>query len=230
MTNATPRRKIGVWLRRIRRPAIPGVFRSTSPLSNSWGNDRGTPVDRYYIERFLSAHRQDITGRTLEVHDSRYTERFGTGVTKADVLDIETENKEATLVADLSVADQIPSETFDCFILTQTLQYIFDTRAAIKNASRLLRPGGVLLLTVPSVSRIDPVSRGEYWRFTPASCKRLLAEPFGLENISVKGYGNVMTCVAFLQGMAYEELSQKELTMNDDAFPLVISVRATKGK
>jgi SAM-dependent methyltransferase len=137
---------------------------------------------------------------------------------------------QATLVADLSVADQIPPSTFDCFILTQTLHFIFDIESAIANAYRLLRPGGVLLATVPSVSRIAADEGDAYWRFTVPSCTRLFAKSFGIENITVTNYGNVLTCVAFLQGMAYGELSQKELAKKDDGFPLIIAVRAVKAK
>src|SRR5450759_3773496 len=52
--------------RRIRRwghPARLGVRHRTSPFSEVHGFDRGTPVDRYYIERFLDQHREDIHGR-----------------------------------------------------------------------------------------------------------------------------------------------------------------------
>src|SRR5947207_406343 len=65
--------------RRILRPARLGVLRRVEPLTK-WGAERGTPVDRYYIERFLERHRADIRGRVLEVRDSRYTDRFGTSV------------------------------------------------------------------------------------------------------------------------------------------------------
>jgi SAM-dependent methyltransferase len=216
-----------LWQRlsRIRRPAPPRLFRSASPLSAVWGFDRGTPVDRYYIESFLEENRKDITGRTLEVADTEYIDRYGTGVTKADVLDIDASNKRATLIADLSAADQIPPSAFDCFILTQTLQLIYDQTEAIGNAYRLLRPGGVLLVTVPSVSRIDRDFGCDYWRFTTASCQRLFAEWFGAERTTIRSYGNLVTCVAFLQGMAYEELSRQELEENDPAFPLIIAVR-----
>jgi hypothetical protein len=221
-------KKIRPMLRRIGRPALLGTLRRTSPLSDIWGYDRGTPVDRYYIESFLASYRQDIVGRTLEVRDALYTKRYGTAVTQSDVLDIDSSNKEASLIADLCASDGLPSMAFDCFILTQTLQYIYDTSAAIDTAHRLLRPGGVLLVTVPSVSRIDPDESGEYWRFTALSCSRLFAASFGHENTTVKSYGNVLTCVASITGMAYEELSQKELTKNDESFPLIIGVRAVK--
>ena len=218
------------WITRIRRPAPLRIFRRTSPLSAVWGFDRGTPVDRYYIESFLDGHRRDITGRTLEVADSEYTNRYGTGVTQSDVLDIDPSNKQATLIADLSVDDQLPISAFDCFILTQTLHLIFDIESAIRNAYRLLRPGGVLLATLPSVSRIAPDAIEDCWRLTVPSCTRLFAELFDAESTTVISYGNLMACVAFLEGMAYEELSHKELAKIDDAFPLIIGVRAVKAR
>ena len=156
--------------RRLRRPSLLGAM-GVRPLSTEWGFDRGTPVDRYYIERFLAAHSADIRGRTLEVKSAEYARRFGSAVTQADILDIDASNRDATVVADLAVGDGIPERAFDCFVLTQTLQLIYDVREAIVQCHRLLRPGGVLLVTVPIVSRIVPRYglTTDYWRFTPAS-------------------------------------------------------------
>ena len=222
--------QIRKWLRRVTRPAVLGTLRRTSPLSDVWGFDRGNAVDRYYIESFLAGHQQDVFGRALEVQGSYYTKLYGTGVTHCDVLDIDSSNKDATLIADLSTADVLPSDAFDCFILTQTLHLIYDTRAAIRHARRILRPGGVLLVTVPSVSRIVPGSKSDYWRYTAASCSLLFEEAFGRKNIMVRSYGNVLACIAFLTGMAAGELSRQELEKNDEAFPLIIGVRAVKAK
>lgn len=216
-------------LRRMRYPAYLGTLRRTSPLSNTWGYDRGTPIDRYYIERFLAQHRSDIRGRVLEVKDNPYTRRFGEGVKRSDILDVDPTNPHATIIADLAVADSVPSDSFDCFVLTQTLQFIYDTRAALRNAHRILRPGGVLLATVPVVSRIDrSLKSADYWRFTVASCRQLFSEEFGAEQTAVRSYGNVLTGLAFLTGMAYEELSRRELEAHDEYFPLVVAIRAVK--
>lgn len=215
--------------RRIIRPAWFGTLRRTTPLSDNWGFDRGTPIDRYYIERFLAEHRGDIRGRVLEVKDSGYTERFGVGVAAREVLDIDPANPAATVVADLAAADAIPSDSFDCFILTQTLYFIYDTRGAIAHAHRLLRPGGVLLVTVPGTIRMDRRPETDYWRFTVASCRALLGEAFGAERVAVRSYGNVLACVAFLLGMAREELSASELDAYDALYPVVVTARAVKG-
>src|SRR5438132_2000891 len=142
-------------IQRLVRPARLGTLRRTTPLSDGWGKDRGTPIDRVYIEQFLAEHRADVHGRVLEVKDNRYTTRFGSGVTRRDVLDVDATNRHATIVADLAAADAVPPDQFDCFILTQTLQYIFDLEPALRHVCRVLRPGGVLLATVPSISRVD---------------------------------------------------------------------------
>jgi len=216
-------------LRRLRRPAWLAPFR-TAPASAFWGLDRGTPVDRYYIERFVAAHRADIRGHVVEMHDSRYTDQFGTGVTRRDVLDIDGGNPNATIVADLTAAGAVADDTFDCFVLTQTLQFILDVPAALAQVHRVLRPGGVALVTVPAVSRLAPgygLER-DYWRFTPASCTALFAAAFGPGAAEVRGDGNVRSAMAFLAGLAWEELPRAALDAHDDFFPVIVSVRAVK--
>ncbi len=214
-------------LARLRRPAWLGTLRQTRPLSDAWGYDRGTPVDRYYIEQFLDAHRADIRGRVLEIKDSSYTDQFGVGVERADILDISADNPRATLIADLTQGQGIPSNLFDCFILTQTLQFIYDTRAALENAHRILKPGGVLLATLPALSKLDR-RLTDYWRFTPASCALLFGEVFGRDQVTVQSYGNVLSGVGFLTGMATEEFKREELAVRDERFPLIVGVRAVK--
>ena len=218
-------------LRRVLKPATLGDVRRIAPISANWGFDRGVPVDRYYIERFLAAHRGDIRGRVLEIKESAYTDIYGAAVEHRDVMDVDPANPRATICADLSAADAVPADTFDCFVLTQTLQLIYDVGAAIEHAHRILRPDGVLLATVPVVSR---VARGpsfvDHWRFTPASCLRLFGERFGRQHVDVTSHGNVLTCIAFLLGLAYDELSPQELDTTDDDFPLLVTIRAVKAR
>ena len=226
-------------LRRVVRSVVPIRIRgipararwlAPRPLSDSWGFDRGTPVDRYYIEGFLERHASDIRGRTLEVKSSAYARRFGRAVESYDVIDIDATNADATIVADLTRPESLPESHFDAFICTQTLQFIFDVRTAVASAHRLLRPGGTLLVTVPCVSRVGPRygQETDYWRFTPASCRRLFGDVFGLTTVQVEPLGNVAAGVAFLRGAAQEEVPTRVLAANDPDFPVVIAVRAVK--
>ena len=151
-----------------------GSLRRIKPVSRVSGFDRGLPIDRYYIERFLYTHNSDIRGHVLEVGDDTYTRRFGGNrVTKSDVLHVGLGNAKATIVADLTCADHVPSYIFDCIILTQTLQMIYDVRAALGHLYRILKPGGVLLASSHGISKInrreDVDPWGEYWRFTAQS-------------------------------------------------------------
>lgn len=194
------------------------------------------PLDRYYIENFLFSQREGIKGRVLEVQDNTYTMRFGGDrITQSDILHAPMGNIDpsVSIVADLTRAENIPSNSFDCIILTQTLQFIYDMRSAIETVSRILKPGGVLLLTVPGISQIsreDMDLWGEYWRFTQLSAQRLFEEVFPPEEIEVKSYGNVLTATAFLYGLATKELQPSELDFHDPNYEVIITVKAVKSR
>jgi SAM-dependent methyltransferase len=199
------------------------------PVSEHWGYDRGQPIDRHFIELFLEAHRADIRGRVLEVKSGDYARKFGVAVDRIDVLDIDSSNPEATVVADLTAAVALPDESFDCFILTQVLQYVYDVGAALREARRVLRRGGVLLATVPSVSRVPAESAGlHYWRFTDASCRELVRREFQDEHALVVSYGNVLSCTAFLAGLSAEDVPRARLERQDSRFPLLVAIRAVR--
>jgi GT2 family glycosyltransferase/SAM-dependent methyltransferase len=213
------------------RPTIEwGSLRRLEPVSRVWGLDRGLPVDRFYIERFLEQHAADIAGDVLEVKDPGYAKRFERGARSYAVLDVAEHNAQATLIADLAQPDALPEGAFDCIVLTQTLQFLFDVETAVANLQRALAPGGVLLATAPCVSRIDYEAgvEADFWRLTAASAQRLFAQRFGVERVAVQALGNVLACTAFLQGLASEELEAAELERHDPYFPLLIAVRAVK--
>ena len=151
-------------------------------------------------------------------------------MSRTDVLHVSENNPQATIVADLANAAHIPSDTFDCIILTQTLHLIYDVRSALITLRRILKPGGVLLATLPGISQIDHHDWHEswYWAFTSLSARRLFAEVFAARNVSVETYGNVLAATAFLQGISFEELSANELDHEDSDYPVTITVRATK--
>jgi SAM-dependent methyltransferase len=206
-----------------------GTLRRITPLSNRYGFDRGTPIDRYYIEQFLIEHRSDIRGHVLEVKNSCYTDRFGIDVERRSVLDIDPSNLCATIRADLAAAHTIAPDQFDCFVLTQTLHLIFEIRSALAHAHRILRSGGVLLATIPSISRVDrELVAIDYWRLTAAACRTLFQEVFDADRLTVRAYGNVLAGTAFWNGMAAEELSPLELDVRDEFFPVLIAIRAVK--
>jgi SAM-dependent methyltransferase len=209
-----------------------GELRAAEPVSRLFGEDRGRPVCRWYIERFLSEHAALVRGRVLEVSERTYTSRFGGDrVTESAVLHATAGNAEATIVGDLATGAGIPEARFDAAILTQTLQCIFDVQGAVRNIHRLLAPGGTALVTVPAiapVSRYDAERWGEYWHFTEQSVRALFEPVFGAANVTVRAYGNHAAAHAYLAGMAAEELRASELEQFDADYPVVITAVATK--
>lgn len=212
-----------------------GDLRRVSPISRSFGMDRGRPIDRYYIEAFLEAHASDIKGRCLELGDPTYIERYGAGrVTQPEVLHYVEGNPLATIVADLTNAPHIADNSFDCIIFTQTLQMVWDMNAALDTLHRILKPGGVLLFTTSGISKIGRrLGRddwGEYWRLTAPAVERLAAERFPGSKATVIPYGNVLAATAYLHGLALEELEPAELDYSDPDFEVIIGARIEKAR
>ncbi len=209
-----------------------GSLRRLRPISPDWGMERGTPIDRYYIERFLAENAGDIHGRVLEIGENRYTRAFGGNqVVESVVLHVAEQKEAVTIIDDLTRGDQIPSDAFDCAIVTQTLNAIFDVPAAVRTIYRLLKPGGVALITVPGISKIsryDMDRWGYYWSFTSLSLARLFEACFPAENLTVRTGGNVLVAVSFLHGLALEELSTRQLEQVDPDYEVVITLRAVK--
>lgn len=208
-----------------------GDLRRIAPISREYGFDRGLPIDRYYIDRFLALHAAKIHGHVLEVGDDSYTRRFGKErVTHRDVLHVSDGNPKATIVGDLTSASHIPSDNFDCIVLTKTLHLIYDVRAALRTLYRILKPHGVLLATFPGVSQMVHDRWREYWcwSFTQVSTRRLFEEIFPGTNLTIEVAGNVLVATAFLQGLAAEELLPEELNHLDPDYEFLIMVTAAK--
>ena len=218
------------------RSTLEDPTRRLEPISRQYGFDRGLCVDRFYIERFLAQHQADVHGRVLEVADNAYTVRFGGDrVLQSDVLNVRPEAS-ATVVQDLAAS--LPpalEDAFDCVILTQTLQFVFDVRSAVENLRCLLKPGGVLLATLPGISQICRYDAGgpiDYWRLTQPSASRLFGDVFSRpgDTVATESHGNVLAAAAFLHGLAVEDVSVAELEVHDPDYEVIITVRAVKSE
>jgi SAM-dependent methyltransferase len=210
-----------------RRPRLP-----SEPYERKYGMGLGRPVDRVYIEGFLERHAVDIHGDVLEILDPMYTHRFGGArVERADVLDASPSGSEATVTGNLETGEGLPREGYDCFICTQTLSLIYNVRSAVRNAHAVLRPGGVLLVTVPGISQqADPAHEEfpDYWRFTKLALRRLLEEPFGPGAVEVEAHGTVAATAAFVYGIPASEINPALLTPHDPDYEMVVCGRAVR--
>jgi SAM-dependent methyltransferase len=213
----------------------PSLLRRTLPINpNDYGESRGQCIDRYYIEGFLTLYANNVRGHVLDFSDDTYARKFGGAkTTKVDVLHLSADNPNATIVADLAHGDKIPSDTFDCILCTQVLHCIYDVDAAVRTLYRVLKPGGVVLVTAPGIQKIDSEdirNEQEYWRFTSLCLRRLFEKVFPEGHVEVKAYGNPLTAIAFLHGLAVEDLRRKDLDYFHPDYEVSIALRAVKPK
>ena len=204
---------------------------SLKPLSDDYGFDRGKPIDRHYIEAFLATHAGDIAGTVLEVAEDSYSRRFGgAAVTCQEILHIDPAHPRATITGDLTDPAVLPGSRFDCIILTQTLHLIFDMAAAMEQLHRALRPGGVLLVTVPGITPVPPGEWSDswYWSLTAPALAKLLSGPFDPAQVTTRAYGNLHAATAFLHGASVQEVGTGRLAPFDPAYPVTIAARAVR--
>lgn len=203
------------------------LLNSVEPVSRLFGFDRGTPIDRYYMDKFLTENAIAMPNpqNTFEVGESIYSEKF-----------YENANHEILMFdkgMDLTKPETVRQNYYDVFICTQVFNFIYDVKAAIRGAFSLLRDGGVMLCTVAGnisqVSRSDMENYGHFWGFTYLGIQRLVEETFGEQNVKVCPYGNAMAATAFIQGVAVEDLEEKEkLDMIDPDYAITVGIVAKK--
>jgi hypothetical protein len=206
-----------------------GNLKRQAPFSGCYGWDRGQPVDRFYIEAFLSRMAHCVHGDVLEIRDNGYTTRFGQRGHRSHVLDLDPTNKRADIIGDLCDPTTIAAGLFDCVILTQTLQYMPSPGAALANLFGGLRSGGTLLITVPCAARLDQhAPEADYWRWTPTGLRALIETYCPAAESDVDGAGNLIAMLSAMLGLAVEDVAVDDLSDSDPTFPLVACAAVRK--
>jgi SAM-dependent methyltransferase len=202
-----------------------GNLRRTVPFSATYGFERGTPIDRHYLNAFLSAHRDQITGDVLEVQTTSYTERFGRSVRRSDTFDI-APSFSPTYLCDLSHCEEvIPSASYDCVLLPNTLPHLCELDRALVQLRRIVRPGGVILA---SAAGLLPLTGDvpEFSRLTPDGWRHRLASAWPGAAVDVDGHGNCLAAIAAQLGLVLEELTPSELDVDDPRYPVLSTIAA----
>lgn len=199
---------------------------NTEPISLQFGTERGTPVDRYYIEQFLKKYSSLIRGDVLEIEDNTYTKQFGKDkVDHAIVMDVSSNDSSISFCANLETGEGIRDEIADCFILTQTLMYLFDVKKAAHNIGRLLKKGGFALITCSGISqnsRRCMDNYGCYFNFNANVFNQMFREEPSLSVVETGSYGNVKTVSAHINGLCHEDLKKEDYQCNDKYYPLIV--------
>lgn len=199
--------------------------RELHPISSRFGFDRGTPIDRFWIDEFISQNSEKIKGRVLEIDDSRYGSVYKDNITQMDILDINPKNKKANIHGDLrNLKGKIKDNTYDCVILTQVLGMIDDLPKAVSEIHRIIKPGGFVLVTASSLSPVHDEEHS-FWRFTKASLEFLFKGGFTTD---IKTFGNVFASQCFWVGLSKEELTDEQLSFNDKRYPCIVTLIGKK--
>lgn len=212
-------------------------LRSTTPISQVFGFDRGTPIDRIYTNDFLQRNAHYIKGRVCEIAENTYTKTFGKDVSQSEIFQYDSSGANATIIGDLTQVDTLPKGILDCFICTVTLNFIYDYKSAIRGIHTMLKESSdgktpsVALITLAGlvqISKYDYDRWGDFWRFTDMGIKRDFEEVFAGGEVEVTTYGNVLSATAELQGISAEELTHDELFTHDPLYPVLICIVAKK--
>lgn len=204
------------------------------PVSRKFGFDRGLPIDRYYVQKFLIENRGLIKGTVLEIAGREYTQKYGGGnVEKSYILHVAEAKDEFSIKGNLETGEGIPSDLVDCFILTQTLPFIYDIESVAKNVIKVLKPGGHALITVggiTQISRYDMDRWGHFWSFTDLSLRKLFSGYIPENCIKVNTFGNVKTATCFLYGLASNEIPEEDFSFIDKDYQVLITAVVQKPK
>jgi SAM-dependent methyltransferase len=203
-----------------------GNLRRLKPFSDYYGFDRGTPIDRYYLDRFLASHAQAIHGDVLEIQAPGYVNKYGTHVTLKDSIDINPAMN-PTYLCDLSTADVVPSDRYDCFLLPNTLSFLRDIRGCMRHMLRVVKPGGVVLAATAAMGPLQGDGM-DFWRMSAEGWRALAADVWEGHDYQVEGHGNCLAVVAAMLGLAQEELTQDELEYQDDRYPSLVTLYCRK--
>jgi|YelNatPaOPRAMG01_1025707.scaffolds.fasta_scaffold14612_4 SAM-dependent methyltransferase len=104
-----------------------------------------------------------------------------------DSLDLWPQVENVTFVGDIEDMSMIEPCAYDSAICLEVLEHVPNPQQAIKEIYRILKPSGVVLFSVPHLSRLHHIPH-DYFRFTPYGLTHLLQlAGFDVVDIQAKG-------------------------------------------
>ncbi|MBD2360453.1 methyltransferase domain-containing protein [Anabaena minutissima FACHB-250] len=202
-----------------------GDFRKTNPICHVTGFTRGTPIDRYYLQKFVNKIKDQVVGNVLEVGGvakDREFYQFDLASTYR-IMNLES-GSGIDLVGDVHDVSLIETESLDGVVIFNVLEHCYSPWIAVENIYKWLKPGGKCFCMVPNAQRLHD-RPGDYWRPLPDGVNWLFRN-FSQRQLSV--YGNPLTVIASFHGVATEELTSEELDEFHADYPVSTCIVATK--
>ncbi len=165
---------------------------------------------REQVEQFLARHAKQHDVRRARILDVAPQDWAGAAASfrlaMIETLDIDPRSG-ATYIADLCADNRqrISSGRYDLIVCTEVLEHLLQPFDAVREIHRLLKPGGVVLVTTPFNFRIHgPLP--DCWRFTEHGLRALFAKGFEIEELSF-----LETPRRFLMPIHYQLAARKKV-------------------
>lgn len=89
---------------------------------------------------------------------------------------------EVDIVLDVRDMSSIEDGTFDCIFCSGVLEHVDDFMKGMREMTRILKPGGTLLLGLPFRQAIHVVPE-DYWRFTCFGIEYMLIDDYDIQEM-----------------------------------------------
>ncbi|WP_169221635.1 methyltransferase domain-containing protein [Brasilonema sp. UFV-L1] len=202
-----------------------GDLKRRFPICHKFGFTRGTPVDRYYLDKFISEIRHQVVGSVLEIGGVLLNKEIYqlSVATEYQTLDL-VSRPGVTVVGDAHDSTIIMPESLDTVLVFNVLEHCHNPWVVVQNIYSWLRVGGKCFCMVPSAQKLHSLPK-DYWRPLPDGMKQLFQD-FSESNLHI--YGNPLTVLASFMGVAAEELSPQDLDDFHPDYPVATCIAALK--
>ncbi len=201
-----------------------GDFKRQQPFCPQFGNLRGSPVDRYYLEKFIQEIRSEVKGITLEIGGNEANQEQYKFTNVKFYLTMDLQGEDLDIVGDAHDPGAVDEASLDTVVLFNVLEHCERPWQVVDNIYRWLKPDGQVFCMVPNAQRVHRVPQ-DYWRIFPDALDSLFAR-FPRRKLYV--YGNPLTTLAAYYGIAVEELSREELDYYHENYPVANCIHAQK--
>ena len=124
--------------------------------------------------RFIARH---ASGKVLDVGcgDMSFRSMVVACADEYDGLDVDRRNPDVKYIGDVQNMHMIAAERYDTVLCLELLEHVSQPSIALSEISRVMRPGGRLIISVPHLSRLHE-EPNDYYRYTKYGLRFLLEQ------------------------------------------------------
>jgi SAM-dependent methyltransferase len=142
-------------------------------------------------KKILQALEEHAHGQLIDIGcgDMPFKYHLPKAVTQYDTLDIEARTEGVTYIGSVLDMYMIKDESYDSAMCFDVLEHVPNPFEAVQEICRVLKKGGILMLSVPHLSRLHEIPH-DYYRYTEFGIRSML-ESNGFEIIEIDSTGSL---------------------------------------